>query len=55
MGVLSALCSQSDVFIFSDELNHASIVDGCKLASKGGAKVAVYRWVQVPKALISKC
>lgn len=37
-GVLAAL-GRADVLICSDELNHASIVDGCRLAR---ARVAVY-------------
>ena len=39
IGVISSLCDEES-YIFSDELNHASIIDGCKL-SKG--KVIVYK------------
>ncbi len=39
LGILSAL-GGSDVMVFSDELNHASIIDGCRLSR---ARVAVYR------------
>jgi len=39
LGVLSALAGP-DVLVCSDELNHASIIDGCRLAR---AQVAVYR------------
>ncbi|HEX3511250.1 MAG TPA: 8-amino-7-oxononanoate synthase [Solirubrobacteraceae bacterium] len=39
LGVISALAGDGDA-VFSDELNHASIVDGCRLAR---AEVIVYR------------
>src|SRR3954462_8445984 len=40
VGVISALASDPGAVVFSDELNHASIVDGCRLAK---AEVRVYR------------
>jgi 8-amino-7-oxononanoate synthase len=39
LGVISALAGPDDV-VFSDELNHASIIDGCRLAR---AQTVVYR------------
>ncbi|MBF8377320.1 8-amino-7-oxononanoate synthase [Alicyclobacillus mali] len=39
VGVISALAQPEDV-IFSDELNHASIIDGCRMTR---SKVVVYR------------
>ncbi len=38
-GVLTTLLSEGDV-VFSDELNHASIVDGCRLSR---ATIAIYK------------
>jgi 8-amino-7-oxononanoate synthase len=39
LGVMSALAGRGD-WIFSDELNHASLIDGCRLSR---AEIAVYR------------
>ena len=42
-GIIPSLCDSSNCEIFSDELNHASIVDGCKLAKLKGVTVTTYR------------
>src|SRR5262249_9400893 len=39
LGVLSTL-ADPDTIIFSDELNHASLIDGCRLSR---ARIVVYR------------
>ncbi len=41
-GTLEAL-ADDQLEIFSDALNHASLIDGCRLAVRGGAKVRIYR------------
>ena len=39
VGIISALCNSESV-IFSDEYNHASIIDGCRLAK---SRIVVYK------------
>ncbi len=39
VGTIAAIAGKEDV-VFSDELNHASIIDGCRLS---GARIVVYR------------
>lgn len=41
LAVLSAF-GDEDTVVFSDELNHASIIDGCRLARRRGAGLEVY-------------
>ena len=46
MAVVSSLCDGGNVDVFSDELNHASIVDGARLAMRLGGgtnRLHVYR------------
>lgn len=43
MAVLGALADSDRCAIFSDELNHASIIDGARLAMRAGASLHIYR------------
>lgn len=43
LAVASALCRGGNIVLLSDELNHASIVDGARLGRRDGAKLLVYR------------
>ncbi|MCU0311923.1 MAG: 8-amino-7-oxononanoate synthase [Acidimicrobiales bacterium] len=55
LGVLSSLGGPG-VRICSDELNHASIIDGCRLARANGAEVRVYphRDLEALEAILSE-
>ena len=45
LAVLSSLAAAADCEVFSDELNHASIVDGVRQAARG--RLSVYRHCDV--------
>ena len=51
-GIIPAIASKTDV-IFSDELNHASIIDGCRL-SRAGTSVYRHRDMAHLQALMKK-
>jgi 8-amino-7-oxononanoate synthase len=55
-GLLGAL-GGPDLALFSDELNHASIIDGCALAARRGAEVHVYRHADLQhlEELLARC
>jgi len=58
LSVIGALADSADVAVFSDELNHASIVDGARLAARGaGAALHVYRHNDLNhlEALLAAC
>ena len=47
LGILTTLTDKNDLII-SDELNHASIIDGCRLSK---AKISIYRHLDLHSAL----
>lgn len=46
MAVICALAGAGTT-IYSDELNHASIIDGCRLARRSGARLEVFRHLDI--------
>lgn len=57
LAVAATLADSADVAIFSDELNHASIVDGARLGRRAGAQLHVYRHNDLEhlEALLDRC
>ena len=47
VATVSVLGAGEDAIVFSDELNHASIIDGVRLASRNGAKNQVNKGMVV--------
>lgn len=45
--MIPALAGPGDA-VFSDALNHASLVDGCRMARSNGAHIGVYRHLDLP-------
>tara|TARA_Y100001968_G_scaffold38699_1_gene29540 strand:- start:190 stop:1128 length:939 start_codon:yes stop_codon:yes gene_type:complete len=56
LAVITAL-ADSETAIFSDALNHASIVDGCRLARANGAELHIYphRDMNALESLLAAC
>ena len=53
LGVLSALCEKNDV-VFSDKLNHASIIDGMRLADGEFVRYKHFEYEHLEKLLQDK-